>query len=181
VTGVDFISNLPVAMTNCTQYRISGMPYAVYGEDYTFTVTGDSKYDPVVTVNGEFVIPDHGVYTVPEVTEPLAVSVDVGFNIELPSRGQCVVHGASAVYYGKNYSFTVDNLPDGYDVYYGDEIILPDENGVYTINNMVADKPITIRGEGEGTSLVPAVGIGAVAAVIFGGLVFAVRKGLVVI
>jgi hypothetical protein len=168
--GSNIKQTFEVSMVQGTGYTISGEPTAFEGEDYTFTVTiadGYRRRDTfAVKVNGEAVTESTetiGSFTYENVQGPLSITVEGVekipdfFTVSLPDgtgKGYRVasVNGSSTVPYGGDYQFTVtmhENFRKGnrFQVLVNDnEAITPDENGVYTLTNVLENKTITVEG-----------------------------------
>ena len=72
------------------------------------------------------------------------------FLVTLAAGNGYTTDGAGYVKNGEDYSFTVD-IKNGYDatnmvVKVNGEVVIPDENGVYTVHNVSADLVITVEG-----------------------------------
>ena len=168
--GSNIKQTFEVSLVQGTGYTISGEPTAFEGEDYTFTVTiadGYRRRDTfAVKVNGEAVTESTetiGSFTYENVQGPLSITVEGVekipdfFTVSLPDgtgKGYRVasVNGSSTVPYGGDYQFTVtmhENFRKGnrFQVLVNDnEAITPDENGVYTLTNVLENKTITVEG-----------------------------------
>lgn len=168
--GSNIKQTFEVSMVQGTGYTISGEPTAFEGENYTFTVTiadGYRRRDTfAVKVNGEAVTESTetiGSFTYENVQGPLSITVEGVekipdfFTVSLPDgtgKGYRVasVNGSSTVPYGGDYQFTVtmhENFRKGnrFQVLVNDnEAITPDENGVYTLTNVLENKTITVEG-----------------------------------
>lgn len=168
--GSNIKQTFEVSLVQGTGYTISGESTAFEGEDYTFTVTiadGYRRRDTfAVKVNGEAVTESTetiGSFTYENVQGPLSITVEGVekipdfFTVSLPDgtgKGYRVasVNGSSTVPYGGDYQFTVtmhENFRKGnrFQVLVNDnEAITPDENGVYTLTNVLENKTITVEG-----------------------------------
>lgn len=169
--GLGTKSTFDVTKSIDDSYTISGDDEAVEGEDYTFTVEITEGYEKspnfTVTVGTEVMEEKEGVYTVENVAGPLSiivtgvVKIPTSHTITLPATGNgyAVVSEegyTTTVDRNGDYKFTVE-FADGFragknlKVMANDEKLSADDNGVYTISNIVADQKIEI----SGTEMIP--------------------------
>ena len=148
-----------VTLTAGDGYVLTGASSVVGGENYTFTVTAeDPDYDytnMVVKVNGTAITAVDGVYTVENVSEALAITVEGivkinSYAVTLTAGDGYVLTGASSVVGGENYTFTLTAEDPDYDytnmVVKVNGTVITAVEGVYTVENVAEALVITVEG-----------------------------------
>ena len=148
-----------VTLTAGDGYVLTGASSVVGGENYTFTVTAeDPDYDytnMVVKVNGTAITAVDGVYTVENVSEALAITVEGivkinSYAVTLTAGDGYVLTGASSVVCGEDYTFTVTAEDPDYD--YTNMVVkvngtaITAVDGVYTVESVAETLVITVEG-----------------------------------
>ncbi len=139
---------------HCT---VNGKNYVLPGTDYHFSLTlSRAAYAsvPVVRVNGALTEPVDGVYTVPNVTQDLTVTVDGlvianEYAVKLSSGEGYSLEGEKTAIEGLDYTFTL-TLGSDYDrskpiVKVNGEVLEP-VDGVYTVVKPTGALTVTVEG-----------------------------------
>lgn len=141
---------------------ITGTQTVVHNGDFLFRTDAAEGY--VITevrVNGGIVYPEGGTYALRNITEDKAITVAVRLKQYTltfpPGEGYSVTDvpganslGTKTVSHGDSYSFKVPII-SGYDgsgleVFSNGERIMPNGEGIYTLNNIKENKSITFAG-----------------------------------
>ena len=136
-------------------YEVTGAAKAVYGGNYTFTLTLNEAYSnsaPIVKCNGNVLTEKDGKYTVENVTGALEITVE---NVELNTYTAKIAEGEGftvagdrqkSVNHGSSVQFTIaaKNASDVIKVFNGSAEVIG-ENGVYTLENVAADVTLTVK------------------------------------
>ena len=161
------ITTYAVTIPQETGYTVMGTELAIAGEDYSFSVTLTPGYmegeNFAVTVNGETVTSENGVYTVPDVVGDLTIAVAgveleplAVFTVTLPATGNGYAvksvdgYNADSVLAQTDYKFTVEfanGFKAGEDfTVKANDVVLTAVDGVYTIEVVTEDQTITVSG-----------------------------------
>lgn len=157
VAGVAKRTEYAVTLPSGEGYTATGEATVYEGDDYNFTIAIAKGYTGaamVVKVNDEPLTGANGKYTVSNVSGNLAVTVEgvakkVVCAVTLPTGAGYTITGASTVYKGENYTFTIA-IHTGYTgeamVVKANNEVLTDANGKYTVSDVSGDLVITVEG-----------------------------------
>ena len=157
-------ASYPVTMpSDSAGFTVSGDEKVYEGNSYSFTVNVNEGYDGsamIVTVNGEIITAENGVFTIDNVCEALEIAVSgvvakEQYEVVLNSGDGYTVSSTDTPYKGEDYTFrvTVDN--DNYKIGSGGIKVLinSEENkavdngdGTYTIPALDENKSVTVSG-----------------------------------
>ena len=138
-------------------YTVTGDTTVYEGDDYTFTIDIAEGYtDEAIEVKGNDapLTGTNGKYTVPNVSADLVITVEgmakrTEYAVTLPTGTGYTVAGASTVYKGDDYTFTV-TIRTGYTgetmVVKANDETLTGTNGKYTVSAVSGDLVITVEG-----------------------------------
>ena len=157
VAGVAKRMEYAVTLPTGEGYTATGGATVYEGDNYTFTIAiaeGYTSEAMVVKVNDEPLTGANGKYTVSSVSGNLAITVEgvakkAVCAVTLPTGAGYTITGASTVYKGENYTFTIA-IHTGYTgeamVVKADDEILTGANGKYTVSDVSGDLVITVEG-----------------------------------
>ena len=147
------LSTYSVTLPSGVGYTVHGGTGALSGSNYSFSVTlneGYTKSKALVKVNGMELTGTGGVYTVENVQEDLAITVENivlnTYTVTKPESEDYTVSGADSVAHGESYSFTVTaNDPTIPLVVLVNGSVTVGTDGVYTVANVKEDLVITVQ------------------------------------
>ena len=138
-------------------FTVTGADTVYKNEDYTFTISVDNAFDAtgmVVKANETVLVGNNGKYTVPAVSENIAITVDgvvakTVYTVTLTAGEGYTISGQATSYANEPYTFTV-SVDDS--MYWADKIeVLVDgekvtlTNGKYTFGALDSNKVITVE------------------------------------
>lgn len=165
--GLGAKQSFNVTMSTGAGYTVVGANTVEEGTDYTFTVEiteGYWKTDAFkVYVNGNLILSETDTYVFEDVAGPISITVSgvelipENHTITLPETGHgYAVNGEKQIKRGSDYTFTVTfangfKAGENFKVTANGNKITADENGVYTIANVLKDQVIAV----SGTEMIP--------------------------